>query len=654
MGVRLIKFDRYGNSNNYSYDHDDMINRDMMNQHPIYAITGLQEVLNILEDSINDINEFLSEHLVNDIEIRMKEAEKDIEDLYESIRTHIIQDIRDTYSIDMDYDKENQILKANVKIHSDKTRNNAIQIVADGLYVPSVYTKNTNTVSWQNNLSEELFDLQQMFDTSLRTSHHFTSWDDIFDQLDCNGWTYNNTTKTIMQSQNTGSMAGLITQEFYDYYTHTVFISSTNADDDALGIIIGYILDDDLKPHTLSIVFDRQTTDDSYSLWYDYSLPDQERLFTRGNGNTGTKPNGKQTGAWSTSGGILVEIYKEHEILEITASNWGSQTLNQDTKISIDLFDYSWGKQFIDLVRYGYFSYSQPAAFFKVTKFEARTNPTYNTFIANVNKSKKEHNAIVIYEDGLWIPEFLISKENGNALEKKDDGYYVKAAISKEIDNSLEERDDGLYVRDYRNMRIVNQAAHNLKVGNFIYYHPVDKYQKALGIDDYDINIVGMVTKIIDKDNFEYQWGGFFATSLFDKAHGFVQGMPIYISSEEAGKTTQQQPDISKAVGYPVENLGIILSIERGIQYNQEASMGDFKVSANTYNIRSDGFIRIVTGVNYKQSLVQRLLAVLDDEFKNTYMSFNESNDTFVFINTETLYVNNDVPDGMNLFIKAF
>ena len=37
-------------------------------------------------------------------------------------------------------------------------------------------------------------------------------------------------------------------------------------------------------------------------------------------------------------------------------------------------------------------------------------------------------------------------------------------------------------------------------------------------------------------------WGGFFATSLFDKLHGFIQGMPIYISSEEAGKATQQQP----------------------------------------------------------------------------------------------------------------
>ena len=55
--------------------------------------------------------------------------------------------------------------------------------------------------------------------------------------------------------------------------------------------------------------------------------------------------------------------------------------------------------------------------------------------------------------------------------------------------------------------------------------------------------------------------------------------------------------------------------------------MGDFKISANTYNIRSDGFIRVITGVNYKQSLVQRLLAVLDDEFKKTYMSFNKSNE---------------------------
>ena len=163
-----------------------------------------------------------------------------------------------------------------------------------------------------------------------------------------------------------------------------------------------------------------------------------------------------------------------------------------------------------------------------------------------------------------------------------------------------------------------------------------------------------MVTKIIDDNTFEYMWSGFYTTDIFNEDHDIVQGMPLYISDTEAGKTVQEQPDISKTVGYPVENLGIIISIERGIQYNQEASIGDFKTSANTYNVRSDGFIRIVDGVEYKQSLIQKLIDSLDDEFKTSYMVFDNTNNTVQFINTDNLILSNKVPEGLNLFIKAF
>ena len=163
-----------------------------------------------------------------------------------------------------------------------------------------------------------------------------------------------------------------------------------------------------------------------------------------------------------------------------------------------------------------------------------------------------------------------------------------------------------------------------------------------------------MVTKIIDDNTFEYMWSGFYKTDIFTEENGYVQGLPMYISDTEPGHVVQEQPDISKTVGYPVENLGIIISIERGIQYNQEASIGDFKTSANTYNVRSDGFIRVVEDVDYKQTLIERLLNALDDTFKSTYMVFNDTEQTVRFIDTEKLYIANKVPEGFNLFIKAF
>ena len=168
------------------------------------------------------------------------------------------------------------------------------------------------------------------------------------------------------------------------------------------------------------------------------------------------------------------------------------------------------------------------------------------------------------------------------------------------------------------------------------------------------INIVGMVDCVYDEDNFEYICNGFVETDMFSSSKGFTQGLPLYISDIKPGSVTQEQPDISKAVGYPVENRGVIITIERGIQYNQEASIGDFKTSANTYNVRSDGFIKVVENVDYKQSLIQKLIDSLDDEFKTSYMVFDNTNNTVQFINTDKLILSNKVPEGLNLFIKAF
>ena len=90
MGVRLIKYNR--NTTNTQdgvifNDHDELYNRDLKNQHPIYAITGLQEVLNVLEDNITETNRLLIEKdkatnaridaILLDIEAIQKDIEKE-------------------------------------------------------------------------------------------------------------------------------------------------------------------------------------------------------------------------------------------------------------------------------------------------------------------------------------------------------------------------------------------------------------------------------------------------------------------------------------------------------------------------------------------------------------------------------------------------
>ena len=654
MGVRLVRFDQYGRSKDvYAYDHDELINRDMMNQHPIYAIIGLQEVLNILEDSIGDINQYLLEHAIEDIETGIVDINSTLDDIYDKLSKLKIQQFKDTDSIQMVYDEDTQTLMSNVRVHTDKLRDNMLQILPDGLYVPSPITQNTSTVSWQKIAQAGVtYNIQEMFNNGMTISHHFESWSTAYNAADCQGWTYDATNKRIVHLANTESMAGFLMQDFYDYYRHDVTLSSTDSDNDVMGVIIAYAIDEDGHPHTLSIVYDKQSSANNYVLWYDYDLPDQEKILSAGNGALGTKPSGNALGSWSSSTGITVQINKDHEIVEVISTNWGNGTLNEATKMSIDLYDYAWGHYFIGAVQIGYMAHSQSNAYFKIVTFNAHSNPNRYNLTANVRVSADTQNEIIIKSDGIFAPKFNISAQAGNGLIKNADGYYVRAAISKDANNALEAHTDGLYTRDYRNVRVVTKTSHGFIVGDFIYYHPTSGYLKAKAIDNYDINIIGMVTKVIDVNNFEYQWSGFFPTTLFTATNGYTQGMPLYISNITAGKVTQTQPDISKAVGYPVENLGLIISIERGVQYNQEAKIGDMKTSANDYNVRSDGFIRVVEEVDYKKTLIYRLLDTLSNDFKSKYLEIDDQ--SVRFINVFDLYNAQKVPYGLNLFIKAF
>ena len=657
MGVRLVQYNRNNNNGDGSLnrDHDELINRDLLNQHPIYAITGLQEVLNILEDSIQETNTRLTQE-VERINSDIESINKKIDNIIDIINNlNVIKDVEDTYSVDMSYDKTTKILKADVKVYEDKKNDsNAIQVLADGLYVPKTMTEDSNTVTWSvKSLGETL---EEIYQNGIKFSHSSNSWSNVYSASEANAWYWDSNLQSFVQPKNTSYFTGFVTQNFYDYYTHTATLRSTNSDNDVNGLIIGFVFDENNHPHTLSIIVNKeQGVANSWRLIYDYSLPDSQVLFNIGNNpNGGVRPSGYSSGGWnSITNGITVRVTKHKNIITATCSNWNSKTINEDTKITIDLNDYSWGHLFQGSVRYGYCNESQAYSFFQDIDFLSDNQASSSLLIASVKISEEPNNGVIEKDDGIYCEKFNISKKNNNVLTKETDGYFVQGP-SKQPDNAIELLDDGYYVRTHSNIKTVSKANHGFEIGDFIFYHPNDGYKKALAIDSYDSNIVGMVTKVINDNTFEYMWSGFYATDIFNESHDIVQGMPLYISDTEAGKTVQEQPDISKTVGYPVENLGIIISIERGIQYNQEASIGDFKTSANTYNVRSDGFIKVIEGVEYKQSLIQKLIDSLDDEFKTSYMVFDNVNNTVQFINTDNLILSNKVPEGLNLFIKAF
>lgn len=731
MGVRLMRFDKkniLGGPETNINDHDELVNRDLLNQHPIYSITGLQEVLNTLEDTDFELSNLLIE-IRDALNARIDALVLDINSINQAITTitttianlNVVDNVEDTYSIDLDYNKDTNTLKADLRVYQDKDDTNAVQVLTGGLYVPKTITEETSSVKWAEiSLGETLAEIYQK---GMKFSHASSSWNNIYSSTEANAWYWDDARQSFVQPKNTSYFTGFVTENFYDYYTHTVTLRSTDSDNDVNGVVIGFVFDENGNPHTLSALCTRNgiSAVTNWALIYDFYLPDQQVLFKAGNGAGGTVPSGGGSNGWTnTPNGIAVRVTKHKNIITAACSNWNAPgTINEATTITINLDDYGWGHLFKGAVRYGYCNLSQAYSFFQDIEFHSENAASASKFLATVKLSQELNNEIIIRDDGLYAPKFIIDSDATNALKKNANGYYVEAfrvspdaynmltkrangyyveafhtsaavnnaivknadgyfvqkflisakednalkqesdgyftqafKISAAAENCLEQKADGYYVREQANVRSVLQSSHGFAVGDFIYYHPQNKYKKALAKDDYDSNIVGMVTKVTDANTFEYQPGGFFKTNLFNTARGFMQGMPLYISDVDAGKVTQVQPDISKAVGYPVEDIGIVISIERGIQYNQEHLIGDFKTSANNYNVRSDGFIRVVEDVEYRVALVQKLLDTLADDFKTQYVVI--SNDVVRFVDVENLYIAQKVPYGLHLFIKAF
>ena len=669
MGVRLVVY----NSITSAYDegllanikHEDILNRDKLDQHPIYAISGLQEVLNTIESNIITINNLIisqNAELKNYTNQEIIKESNIINTRIDGIEAGLIDTVNDSKTIDFDHNKPNKTLTAEVKIYNDPENTNILVKTDDGLYVPKLVTRDSDTITW-NSISYGKT-LSELFEDGIRFSHQDTiNYNNMSKPAEANAWYWDDTLKSFVQPNNTTSYNGIVSDDFYGSYKHSVRLMSSDGDDDANGIVLGFIFDEYGNPHTLSAMIQRTGSvqlNYRFAIIYNFLLPGQTLVASYNLQNS--------NGGWNNaSNGISLYAVKNKNIISVSATAWDYNNTNLtledaehmtfETTLTIDLNTFSWGHYFSDKVRYGYSNISQANSYFDKVFFYSLEEHSAVDATCHLKVSRDPNNAIEVKSDGAYVEQFLVSSDEGNALEKREDGYYSRAMTMYISDTRLNglvhEGDSKYYVHKSHSFVEVQQNNHGLSVGDFIYYSPATySYQKAIAIDNFHINIVGMVDYVKDENNFEYVCSGFVETDLFDEEHDFVQGLPIYISNETAGAVTQVQPDISKAVGYPIDNIGLIISIERGIQYNQEASIGDFKTSSNDYNIRSDGFIKVQEGVEYNTTLIQKLINTVDVTFKTTYMNITQ--DTTTFKNVDALRLANNINEGLNLFIKAF
>ena len=242
-------------------------------------------------------------------------------------------------------------------------------------------------------------DPQVVFNTWNRFSHQTTS-QPLANQTDLNAWSYNSNTSSVENSLNTSSSTGFYSTRKYESYTHEAVLKSTAADNDMIGVVVGYIIEDG-KHYTLSAV--RLTNGGgSFGLsniqWaLVYNMGQSGHTDTTRNQSTivnGTSTVTTYTSGWSSfPNGVKIYVRKIGASLSIKTSDFNSSTIDDTTEITFDLSSDSKTQRFAGAVPYGYIAWSQGPASFSNLSFTPDVPESIIHFQDNGSTTFYEYNS---------------------------------------------------------------------------------------------------------------------------------------------------------------------------------------------------------------------------------------------------------------------
>ena len=242
--------------------------------------------------------------------------------------------------------------------------------------------------------SAELTDAQAptdplvVFNTWNRFSHEGAS-QPLANQLDLDAWSYNSGTSSVENSRNTASATGFYSPRKYDSYTHEATIKSTDGDNDMIGLLIGYVIEDG-KHYTLSAI--RLTnggsgfglTNVQWALVYNL---DQQHTGTDRDQATivdGTSTVTTYTSGWSSfPNGVRLRVRKIGANISLKTSDFNSTTIDDTTEITFNLNSDARTQRFAGSVPYGYIAQSQGPASFSNLSFVPDTPESIIHFQGN-------------------------------------------------------------------------------------------------------------------------------------------------------------------------------------------------------------------------------------------------------------------------------
>ena len=159
------------------------------------------------------------------------------------------------------------------------------------------------------------------------------------------------------------------------------------------------------------------------------------------------------------------------------------------------------------------------------------------------------------------IQNFILSAFTIN-IEKQPSGLNTNIFKNPNNEHLFDLSYFGILSREKKTIEI-NQKNHFFQVGDALYYNINEhKFDKAIAKNTIESEVCGVVTQVIDIDNFVIITGGKIQTNRYS----FPEGTPLYLSDINSGKLVSIEP------AYTVKQIaiqlldGIMVDIQRGFR----------------------------------------------------------------------------------------
>lgn len=235
-------------------------------------------------------------------------------------------------------------------------------------------------------------DFVSVFNDWTRISRPHNGTGDNHLPAEVDAWQVDTQNNRVICTVNSSSIVGFISDLYYEDYVIEAYLSSTDSDDDAIGICVAYAIDPLTGlTHTLNVfrtfnghaplTIGRNTSGMGGPASLYTHVIQNGLKWVDGTVATTATTNGQHQG-WGALGPTDVKLYirREGDLITVKVNNPGESAYFEPATVEFDLKDYPQYEVFRGPQRFGYIAHSQRYATWDILQSPALRTPFFATY----------------------------------------------------------------------------------------------------------------------------------------------------------------------------------------------------------------------------------------------------------------------------------